>query len=111
MKEYVNWNDLTYVWNGAEDFIWNEAWRIVNQVSANLGAFEFQRKRQPWDQIEERLPKDLSDKFLNVVVHVNGLKQTFKKQKIDKAKITVDHIQKTFREFGHEIKVKAEVKK
>jgi hypothetical protein len=46
-----------------------------------------------------------------VVVQVNGLTQTFKKQKMDKTKITVDHIQKTFREFGHEIKVKAEVKK
>ena len=52
----------------------------VNQVSANLGAFEMQRRRKPWDQIEERLPKDLADKFLNVVVQVNGLTQTFKKQ-------------------------------
>ena len=111
MKVYVNWNDPTFVWNGAEDFLWNEAWRIVNEVSANLGGFEIQRRRKPWDQIEERLPKDLADKFLNVVVQVNGLTQTFKKQKMDKTKITVDHIQKTLREFGHEIKVKAEVKK
>jgi hypothetical protein len=110
MKIPVDWDDQIFIWAGSEDFIWDDAYRVVQQVSAGLGILDLHRKR-PWDEVEKRVPKDVADKFLNIVVKVNGLTRTFQRKKIDKADITVDHIQKTFRAFGQDVKVKAEIKK
>lgn len=108
MKVPVNWNDNVFTWKGPEDFIWSDAYRIVNQVIGAIGDWTVPRK---WKDIEKKLPPELSKDFLELVVKVNGLSKTFKKQRGEKPNITVDHIQKTFREFTDEVKVKVEIKK
>lgn len=110
MQIWVNWNDPTYVWAGSEDFLWNEAYRIVNQVAAGFGGWE----TPGWKEIKKKIKPDLAEKFLDIVVKVNGLTQTYKVHKQSKPEITIEHIQKTFIEFGVDSKkvtVKADIKK
>ena len=107
MRIPVDWNDPIFIWRGSEDFIWSDAYRIVNEV-INAGGWPPAKK---WEDLERKLPKKLAEEFLELVVKVNGLSKTFKKQKGEKAQITIDHIQRTIREFSDEkVKVKVEIK-
>jgi hypothetical protein len=108
MKVPVKWNDSIFVWAGPEDFIWSDAYRIVNEVIGTIGEWTLPRT---WEQTRKKLPSKLAEEFLEVIVKVNGLTHTYKKSKGEKPKITVDHIQRTFREFQNPVKVKAEIKK
>ena len=109
MKVPVNWNDPTFTWKGPEDFIWVDAYRVVNEVIGAVGDWGVPRT---WDDIRKKIPPKLAEEFLEVVLKVNGLSKTFKKTKGEKPNITVDHIQKTFREFSDDrVKVKVEIKK
>ena len=104
----VVWNDTKYIWNGDEDFIWEEANRIVQEAMGALGDWTV---LSTLEDLKKKKPQ-LVEKFIDVVIKVNGLSQSFKKQKVEKPIITIDHIQKTFREFGLDrITVKAEIKK
>ena len=102
MKTPVNWNDSIYTWNGSENFNWDDAYRVVQEVYYGGSDLTNHRKKISTETLE---------KFVDVVIKVNGLTQTYKKQKFEKPKITIDHIQKTFREFGFDkkISVKAEL--
>ena len=111
MKDWVLWEDSKFLWaDPNEDFLWDQAYRTVAEVMGSLGDWWTPRKKK---QIEQQISKPLSDKFFDVVIKVNGLSQSFKGEKHKKPKITIDHIQKTFREFEYEkkISVKAELKK
>jgi hypothetical protein len=109
VKIWVQWNDPIFVWAGPEDFLWNEAYRIVHEVIGAVGDWYVPRK---WDDLRKRIEPELAEKFLEVVVRVNGLKREFKRPLQSKPHVTVDQIQKTFQEFvGKTIKVKAEIKK
>ncbi len=111
MKVWVLWDDPQFKWaDPAEDFLWDQAYRIVQDVMGALGDWWTPRKKK---QIEQEIPKRLAEKFFDVVIDVNGLKHTFKGEKPQKPKITIDHIQKTFREFEYDkkVSVKAEITK
>lgn len=109
MKVWVEWNDPVYIWGGSEDFLWNEAYRIVQEVLGALGHWDYRKK--PWDEVKKKLKPELADKFLDVIVKVNGLTKTYKVEKHEKPNITIEHIEKTVREFSKDsrIKVKAEI--
>ena len=108
MKVPVDWNDAKYIWNGDEDFIWEDAYRIVQEVLGSPGDWTV---LSSLEDLKKKKPQ-LAEKFIDVVIKVNGLSQSFKKQRGEKPVITIDHVQKTFREFGLDrITVKAEIKK
>lgn len=111
MKVWVQWEDSKFVWDDPmEDFLWDQAYRIVQDVMGALGDWWTPRKRK---EIEQKIPKSLADKFFDVVIDVNGLSKQYTVGKQTKPKITIEHIQKTFREFEYDrkVSVKAEIKK
>lgn len=107
-KNWVNWNDATYVWKGSEDFLWNEAYRIVNDVKS--AGLDWTDKRE-WERVKRKISPESAEKFLDIVIKVNGLTHKYKKNVQEKPKITIEHVQKTFKHFEHsgKISVKAEI--
>ncbi len=110
MIVYVQWNDPIFIWNGPEDFLWNEAYRIVQEVIGAIGGDWYVPRK--WEDIRKRIDPELAEKFLEVVIKVNGLTKEYKRPFHQKPHVTVDQIQKTFREFEKKnVFVKAEIKK
>ena len=99
MKTWLNWNDPVFIFGGAEDFLWNEAYRVVNEVAGGLGLWDIPRKR-PIDEIKKKLPPELVEKFIDVVVNVNGLTKIYRKNTEKQYKITAEHIHNTFAAFN-----------
>lgn len=109
-KYWLPWNFDSLVW-GTADYIWSEVY-IVNQIAANIGGGIKLSLQDTWDDFEKQLAKkkvaeETRKSFLKVVARVNGLTKTEEKV-IDnelKQSIKINHIRKTFQEFGHKVEV------
>jgi uncharacterized protein (DUF2267 family) len=109
LKTPVKWNDPTFIWKGPEDITWGDAYRVVQEV---VNLWSDWSLPNDWQRAQKKLPPEIREKFIDVVIKVNGLTQAYKKPVQSKPKITIDHVQKTLRHFGYQdkISVKAEIK-
>ena len=114
-KTYLNWNNDSIIW-GFNDYTWNEV-AIVIQISDSFsgggGLGMVLTQKQPWEDVEKELDdkkftKEDKETFLRVVAKVNGLISKDEKKINDaiKTSITINHIKKTFTNFGQKIEVK-----
>ena len=92
METPVKWNDPQFVWNTNSDFDWDQAYWVVQAVGA---ALEWSYHRN-W---KRKIEPELAQKFLEVVVKVNGLSKNYKRDVTSNPKIKAFHIQKTFSAF------------
>ncbi len=108
-KIYFQWNNDSLVWNTA-DYTWIDCF-IVTKIILSLGGEIFLPAFKPWEKLEKELhkkkiTKEESQKFLEVLVKVNGLgKSEIRELEHIKKTITIRHIRNTFAEFAKDIKV------
>ncbi len=110
-KRYLAWEELTITWETVP-YIWEDV-AVVTEVFDLLGSgsgIEL-REKEPWKDVEKKVPQKLAKKFLDIVVRVNGITFEESRELDVKKNITVDHIQKTFDAFEKKIVIKADVKK
>ncbi len=107
MKRYLKWEELSMHWENVP-YTWEDV-AIVTEVFELLGGGL--PEKNPWDEVRKKLPPKTAKRFFDIVVKVNG--KTFKENReiVEKKNITIDHIQKTFNEFGKpKISIKIEKK-
>ena len=106
MNTPINWNDPTYIWNGIENYNWDNAYRTVQEFITVSG---WEEQPLSWEKTRHKIPNDLAEKFLDVVIQVNGLSKNYKKTIAEKPIITIEHIQKTISKYKYSnVKVKVD---
>lgn len=109
MNQFITWDDNSYIWNGDQNYTWDNASIIVNNVQASLEDWYIPRT---WEATKKKLQPSIAKEFLEVIIRVNGITQTYKREKEEKPNITIENIQKTFKHFSsNKVSVKAQITK
>jgi len=107
-KIYLDWNNDSLYWSaGPVDYIWSEVYIIIEVVSA-VETGGYMPEEEPWDWLNKKLDKKVSDEFKRIMIRVNGLTKV--KELGKDTKITVGHIKKTLDYFGFGNVVKVRLK-
>ena len=104
-KYYLPWNDDrdSLRWSGGDvEWVWKDVYVLIGVASAvDMGGYL--PEDHSWDWLEKKLDKEVLDDLERIVIRVNGLEKI--KKKNEPIKITVDHIRKTFNQYGIPIKI------
>jgi hypothetical protein len=108
-KKWLNWEDLTINWEDI-DLSWEEIFILLEVQQAirkrgggslSKGEIDEYIKSNPWDVTKKGLESDLgkekTEQFIKLVCKVNGIEYEEISKPKSKAKITADHIQRTFK--------------
>lgn len=92
MKRFLIWEELTINWENVP-YYWEDV-AVLNEAYELLSGTRLPDK-DPWIEVERKLPKKLAQRFLDIVVRVNG--ETFKEQRLleEEKEVSVKNVKKT----------------
>ena len=98
MKVYSKWEEVNESWDTLNQ-MWEEVFILqqVNKIIGGSGGLRAYIEGNPWDITKRQIGEEKTKRFVEVVCRVNDLdfEKVYESREI---KVTVDHIQKTYRE-------------
>jgi len=97
-KVYRKWEDVNETWDDLNQ-VWEEVVIIlqVSEIIKRGGGLQAYIDGNPWDVTKRKLGEEKTKRFVEIVCKVNDLdyERVYESKEL---KVSVDHIQRTFRE-------------
>lgn len=110
-KVWLLWNKLTLHWNKI-NINWEDLYVLIDVAGSGTGGLLVD-DRDVWQSVDRQLKdqgltQEKRQKFLKIVIEVNGLQKEINKP-IDKIKksITVEHIKNTIAQVAPDVRIRA----
>jgi hypothetical protein len=110
-KVWLLWNKLTLHWNKI-NINWEDLYVLIDVAGSGTGGLLVD-DRDVWQSVDRQLKdqgltQEKRQKFLKIVIEVNGLQKEIKKSIVEiKKSITVEHIKNTIAQVAPDVRIRA----
>jgi hypothetical protein len=110
-KVWLLWNKLTLHWNKI-NINWEDLYVLIDVAGSGTGGLLVD-DRDVWQSVDRQLKdqgltQEKRQKFLKIVIEVNGLQKEIKKPIVEiKKSITVEHIKNTIAQVAPDVRIRA----